>query len=226
MKLKPKKIDEKKKCSECKTIFKGLYSLHRHVRKFHKEKLNEIAPLEKHSWDTAEKSYNFTCNICRRNFTHKRHFIFHKQMHESSKTQLCNHFKDNHNIAKKIPTSHMLDETASTIEEILVDQTKTDEGDDLHNCALTTCLGDPLSDEDFQQRKKEIKRWICTVLDSIQSQSQLDEFRKLFESIESTLKVTFDKYFKHSHDFQTEHQDSTQLENQTTKDFYLKCQDY
>jgi hypothetical protein len=94
------------------TLCKRPHDLRKHVKKFHAEKLDQIAPLKKHSNSSKTKTYNFSCDICEKNFNHKKHLTFHKKNHhgilnvtskaakkcplcsfrESSKTQLHNHF--------------------------------------------------------------------------------------------------------------------------------------
>lgn len=111
-------------CTECNAVFtSSYYVLRRHVKKYHKGKVDEITPL-KH----PERS--FGCDICEKKFKYNKHLTFHKKSHavlsnsmskphtsairkfgkkcplcdykESSRIQLYNHFKEVHDVNMSI----------------------------------------------------------------------------------------------------------------------------
>lgn len=57
-------------CRECKHRFSRFSDLRKHVKKFHIQKLDKIAPLK-------VKSYKFQCTHCKKNFNHKRNMTVH-----------------------------------------------------------------------------------------------------------------------------------------------------
>ena len=74
-------MDQLKKpnvCSVCKQTFKRFADLRKHVKKFHLQELDKIAPL-------PIKSYPFQCQYCRKNFSEERNLTMHLKTHKESK---------------------------------------------------------------------------------------------------------------------------------------------
>ncbi|KAG5887699.1 hypothetical protein JTB14_010770 [Gonioctena quinquepunctata] len=102
-------------CNVCNSAFKRIYDLRKHVKKYHKDaNIDDIAPLGKYS---AEKTYKFNCDVCKKNFNHKNNLTYHKKRNHgmindsnkrkalkcplcefeaSPKTQMYSHFVETH----------------------------------------------------------------------------------------------------------------------------------
>ena len=56
----------RKICTECNRSFGRKADLRKHVKVFHKEKIEEIAPA------VTKKQFPFCCKYCSKNFSHQR----------------------------------------------------------------------------------------------------------------------------------------------------------
>lgn len=65
------------KCERCLKIFSDISNLRKHVKKFHP---NETLTLGKYK---EPQVYSYSCNYCDKHFTHKHHYRFHLNKHES-----------------------------------------------------------------------------------------------------------------------------------------------
>lgn len=71
---------ELQKCIECKSSFSNTSNLRKHIRKFHAEKSNLLAPRR---YKISSNSL-FTCDNCGKIFNHKHNFQQHKKTHDTS----------------------------------------------------------------------------------------------------------------------------------------------
>jgi hypothetical protein len=71
-------MDNKLCCKHCKSTFGSVYNLTKHVKKFHFGDEDYLKTLFKRD----NTQFNFSCNICHKNFNHKKNLTFHAKTHE------------------------------------------------------------------------------------------------------------------------------------------------
>lgn len=67
----------KNKCTECQKVFSNRSNLRKHSLKFHKDKVEEIAPM----FYKQSSNFKFSCQECGRNFNHVHNLRKHVKTH-------------------------------------------------------------------------------------------------------------------------------------------------
>ncbi|KAL1488526.1 hypothetical protein ABEB36_014991 [Hypothenemus hampei] len=93
-------MDQIFNCNECGNNFHNMSNLRRHIRQFHQNKLQDLAPLHR----KQSSNFLFTCAVCGKNFNKKNHLQFHMKTHNfTSNTVSKTNNKNNEDGKKKCP---------------------------------------------------------------------------------------------------------------------------